>query len=158
MTEESGDSLKKNKSTIISTISFYIQETSSRITPEPLDGTNYVEWSLSAQNKTRGRKRRGFILGTKAAPKDVQSEEYETWEDENCLVKSWLLDAMTKDIRSLFLRLATTKEIREVVKQMYCVSQDASKDSSYIMRYLCSPKWRFCYLFFWKTTKIVAGV
>lgn len=104
-----------------------MQETSSLLTPERLDGTNYIEWSLNAQNKIRGRKRWGFISGTKATPKDKQSEEYEAWEDENCLVKSWLLDAMTKDIRSLFLRLSTAKEIWESVKQTYSVSQDASK-------------------------------
>ncbi|KAJ0112319.1 hypothetical protein Patl1_00847 [Pistacia atlantica] len=48
-------------------------------------------------------------------------------EDENYLVKSRLLDAMTKDIRSLFLRLATTKEIWEAAKRTYLVDQDASK-------------------------------
>ena len=69
----------------------------------------------------------GFISGSKMAPKDNTSEEYETWEDENCMVKSWLLDAMTKDIRSLFLRLSTAKKIWEAVKQTYSVSQDASK-------------------------------
>ncbi|XXG52924.1 hypothetical protein AAC387_Pa03g1120 [Persea americana] len=61
------------------------------------------------------------------APKDNTSEEYETWEDENCMVKSWLLDAMTKDIRSLFLRLSTAKEIWEAAKKTYSVSQGASK-------------------------------
>ncbi|KAF9620069.1 hypothetical protein IFM89_010719 [Coptis chinensis] len=59
---------------------------------------------------------------------DINSEEYEAWEDEKCLVKSWLLDAMTKDIRSIFLRLSTAKEIWETAKQTYSVSQDASKD------------------------------
>ncbi|KAJ0083698.1 hypothetical protein Patl1_30256 [Pistacia atlantica] len=94
-----------------------MHETSSLITSGRLDGTNYVEWSLNAQNKIRGRKRWGFISGNKAAPKDVHSEEYEAREDENCLVKSWLLDAMTKDIRSFFLRLATAKEIWEAAKK-----------------------------------------
>lgn len=126
MTEEYGNSPKKNESTSLSA-GYNMQDTSSRITPEPLDGTNYVEWALNAQNKIRGRKRWGFISGVKAAPKDVKSEEYETWEDENCMVKSWLLDAMTKDIRSLFLRLSTAKEIWDAVKQTYSVSQDASK-------------------------------
>jgi hypothetical protein len=82
-----------------------MQEFSSALTPERLDGTNYVEWSLNAQNKIRGRKRWGYVSGTKVAPKDEKSDEYETWEDENCLVKSWLLDSMTKDIRSLFIPL-----------------------------------------------------
>ncbi|GMP58587.1 hypothetical protein CsSME_00022200 [Camellia sinensis var. sinensis] len=34
---------------------------------------------------------------------------------------------MTKEIRSLFLRLSTAKEIWDAVKQTYSVSQDASK-------------------------------
>ena len=106
---------------------FHLQDMSSLITPERLDGTNYIEWSLNAQNKIRGRKRWGFIYGSKIAPKDNTSEEYETWEVENYMVKSWLLDAMTKDIRSLFLRLSTAKEIWEAAKQTYYVSQDASK-------------------------------
>ena len=61
------------------------------------------------------------------APKDNTSEEYESWEDENCMVKYWLLDAMTKHIMSLFLRLSTAKEIWEAAKQAYSVIQDASK-------------------------------
>ncbi|KAH7845169.1 hypothetical protein Vadar_029057 [Vaccinium darrowii] len=127
MTEVSGaKSPKKNESsTIVSGL--HLQETSSLITPKPLDGTNYVEWSLNAQNKIRGRKRWGYILGTKAVPSNKKSEEYEEWEDENCLVKSWLLDATTKDIWSLFLLLSTAKEIWEAVKNTYSVDQDASK-------------------------------
>jgi transposase InsO family protein len=97
------------------------------LTPERLDGRNYVEWSLNAQNKIRDRKRWGYVTGTKAAPKDQKSEEYETWEDENCLVKSWLLDSMTKETRFLFIRLATAKEIWETVKETYSVNQDASR-------------------------------
>ena len=69
---------------------FHIQEMSSLITQEQLDGTNYIEWSLNAQNKIKGRKRWGCICGTKVAPIDKKSEEYETWEDENCHVKSSL--------------------------------------------------------------------
>ena len=82
---------------------------------------------MNAQNKIRGRKHWGYISGTKAAPSNKKSKEYEEWEDENCLAKSWLLDVMTKDIRSLFLRLSTAKEIWEAVKNTYSVGQDASK-------------------------------
>lgn len=32
------------------------------LTPERLDGTNYVEWSLNAQNKIRGKKNDGVTL------------------------------------------------------------------------------------------------
>nr|CAD1840715.1 unnamed protein product [Ananas comosus var. bracteatus] len=105
----------------------HMQELSSSLTPERLDGTNYTEWSLNAENKIRGRKRWGFISGKKVAPEDKDSEDYETWEDENCMVKSWLLDAMNKDIRSLFIRLPTAKEIWDTAKKTYSVSQDASR-------------------------------
>ena len=58
----------KNESTALPANGLYMQENSSLITPERLDGTNYIEWSLNAQNKIRGRKRWGFISGSKAAP------------------------------------------------------------------------------------------
>ncbi|KAH7547522.1 hypothetical protein FEM48_Zijuj01G0318800 [Ziziphus jujuba var. spinosa] len=76
------NSHKKNDSPAIG---FHVQD-NSLITLERLDGTNYVEWSLNSQNKIHGRKCWGFILGTKAAPKDEHLEEYETWQDENCLL------------------------------------------------------------------------
>jgi len=58
------------------------------LTLERLDGTNYVEWSLNAQNKIKGKKRWGYITGTKVEPENKKYDEYEAWEDENCLVKS----------------------------------------------------------------------
>jgi hypothetical protein len=36
---------------------------------------------LNEKNKIRGRKSWGFFYGTKVAPKDKNSEEYEVWED-----------------------------------------------------------------------------
>ena len=35
----------------------HMQDVSSLLMPEKLDGTNYVEWALNAQNKIQGRKR-----------------------------------------------------------------------------------------------------
>ncbi|KAB5511182.1 hypothetical protein DKX38_030168 [Salix brachista] len=127
MTTPTNDDGVVVKNTTVTLPSLHMQDVSSLLTPDKLDGTNYVEWALNAQNKIRGRKRWGFISGTKVAPNDTNSEEYEAWEDDNCLIKSWLLDAMNKDIRSIFLRLPTAKEIWDMAKQTYSVSQDASK-------------------------------
>jgi hypothetical protein len=55
----------------------HMQDVSSLLTLEKLDGTNYVEWALNAQNKIQGWKCWGFISGSKAAPNDTNSEEYE---------------------------------------------------------------------------------
>jgi hypothetical protein len=127
MAASTHDNSDKEKAIVGVSPAVYMQEITSALTPERLDGTNYDEWSLNAQNKIRGRKRWGYISGSKTVPKDKEFEEYETWEDENCLVKSWLLDYMTKDVRYLFIRLATAKEIWESVKQTYSVNQDASR-------------------------------
>ncbi|GMP59725.1 hypothetical protein CsSME_00022887 [Camellia sinensis var. sinensis] len=111
-------------------IGSHIHESSytSLITPERLDGTNYMEWSLSHPKSGHDRpKHWGYITGTRVAPADTKSKAYEVWDDENSLVKSWLLDAMTKDIRSLFLRLPTAQKIWEAIKRTYTVEQDASK-------------------------------
>ncbi|WVZ11315.1 hypothetical protein V8G54_015845 [Vigna mungo] len=69
----------------------------------------------------KGRKRWGYISRKKDAPENKKSDEYEAWEDENYLVKSWLLDSMTKEIRSLFICLATAKDIWDAVQQTYSV-------------------------------------
>ena len=50
----SNDDSSKNNGGYVSAFGFHIHETSSLIS---LDGTNYVEWSLNAQNKIHGRKR-----------------------------------------------------------------------------------------------------
>ncbi|KAJ8640033.1 hypothetical protein MRB53_016727 [Persea americana] len=126
MTTPSSDD-GKAKAISLDLPTLHMQEVSSLLTPEKLDGTNYVEWALNAQNKIRGRKRWGFISSSKAAPEDTTSDEYEAWEDDNCMIKSWLLDSMNKEIRSIFLRLSTAKEIWDMAKQTYSVSQDASK-------------------------------
>ena len=104
-----------------------MQDLLSALPLERLDGTNYTEWALNVENKIRGRKCWSYISRKKTAPKDTNSDEYEAWEDENCMVKSWLLDEMTKDVRSLFIRLPTTKKIWDSVKETYSASQDASK-------------------------------
>ncbi|KAJ1405981.1 Gag-polypeptide of LTR copia-type [Sesbania bispinosa] len=88
------------------------------LTPERLDGSNYVEWSLYAQNKIKGKKRWGYITGTKVAPKGKKSEEYEAWEDEDCLVKSWLLDSMTKRLWQEYdaINDSTMEHFKDVTK------------------------------------------
>ncbi|KAJ8644702.1 hypothetical protein MRB53_006450 [Persea americana] len=87
MTTPSSDD-GKAKAISLALPTLHMQEVSSLLTPEKLDGTNYVEWALNAQNKIRGRKPWGFISGSKAAPEDTTSDEYEAWEDDNCMIKS----------------------------------------------------------------------
>jgi hypothetical protein len=68
--EESSNKDKSDSRTIL-----HMQEFSSALTPDRLDDTNYVEWSLNAQNKIQGRKRWAYVSRTKVAPKDEKSDE-----------------------------------------------------------------------------------
>ena len=56
----------------------HMQNMSSILTYERLDGTNYTEWTLNAENKIRGRRRWGYISGKTNAPIDKTSKEYDT--------------------------------------------------------------------------------
>ena len=40
----------------------HMQDLSQILTPKRLDGTNYIEWALNAENKIRGRRRWGYTL------------------------------------------------------------------------------------------------
>ncbi|XXG89898.1 hypothetical protein AAC387_Pa12g1791 [Persea americana] len=52
MTTPSSDD-GKAKAISLALPTLHMQEVSSLLTPEKLDGTNYVEWALNAQNKIR---------------------------------------------------------------------------------------------------------
>jgi hypothetical protein len=81
ITNKIGSAAEIDKSRSSTLPSLHMQDVSSLITPERLDGTNYIKWPLNEKNKIRGRKSWGFFYGTKVAPKDKNSEEYEVWED-----------------------------------------------------------------------------
>nr|XP_028957495.1 uncharacterized protein LOC114824510 [Malus domestica] len=52
---------------------------------------------------------------------------YAIWEEENAMVQSWLLNSMTRDVRAIFLRLSTAKDVWDAVTQTYSIEKDASK-------------------------------
>ena len=97
------------------------------LTPGRFDSTNYVEWSLNRITRSEAENVGVTSLEQRLHQKTRKSDEYEAWEDENCLVKSWLLDSMTKEIISLFIRLATAKDIWGTMQQTYSTNQDASR-------------------------------
>ena len=51
----------------------HMQELSSALTPELLEGTNYVEWSLNEHNKIRGRKNWGYIFLEQKVPLKIRN-------------------------------------------------------------------------------------
>lgn len=44
---------------------------------------------------------------------------YDEWEVEDALVKSWLINSMTDHLMSHFMQCRTVKEVRDAVKRSY---------------------------------------
>ncbi|KAJ0053888.1 hypothetical protein Pint_03366 [Pistacia integerrima] len=77
-----------------------------KIAPEKLTGrTTYDSWARIARMSITSKKKLGYITGTKKAREKTNVEAYETWEEENCTVQTWLLNSMEKHVRVLFDRL-----------------------------------------------------
>ncbi|KAI5318713.1 hypothetical protein L3X38_038421 [Prunus dulcis] len=60
----------------------------------------------------------GYLTGDTPKPHKLSST-YKKWCTENFRVKRWLIDSMSPNLMSLFIRLSTTKQIWAVVKKTY---------------------------------------
>lgn len=75
-----------------------------------LDGANYRVWSQVMEMHIAGRRKKGYINGRKAVPTE-SDPNYDEWEAENALVKSWLINSMTDKLMAHFVQCGTTKEV-----------------------------------------------
>jgi hypothetical protein len=65
---------------------------------------------------------------TRKKPKPVETDAtYPKWVEENAMVKSWLLNSMTSNVRTVFLRLPTAHDVWDTVSQTYFIGKDASQ-------------------------------
>ncbi|XP_070680768.1 uncharacterized protein [Malus domestica] len=113
-----------SKTTVSATVTQ--SDMSLHITPDKLDGSNYSSWSQSVRIYITGRGKWSYVSGTKMAPAEADAL-YAIWEEENAMVQSWLLNSMTRDVRAIFLRLSTAKDVWDAVTQTYSIEKDASK-------------------------------
>jgi transposase InsO family protein len=66
----------------------------------------------------RGRGKIGYITGDKKQP-DKEGADYVTWDAENSMVMTWLVNSMTEEIGANYLCYATAKDLWEGVAEMY---------------------------------------
>ncbi|BBH02385.1 hypothetical protein Prudu_012927 [Prunus dulcis] len=99
---------------------------STPITSDKLDGSNYASWSRGARITITSRRMASWINGKKPAP-SLDSAAYAEWEEDNCLVQSWLLNSMTKPVRALFEHGATAYDIWEAARKTYTMTQNSSR-------------------------------
>ncbi|KAL5813385.1 hypothetical protein ACOSQ3_024146 [Xanthoceras sorbifolium] len=83
---------------------------SVQITTIRLNGDNFLRWSQSVRMYIRGRGKIGYLTGEKKEPKSEDSA-YSTWDAENSMVMTWLVNSMTEDISCNYMCYSTAKEL-----------------------------------------------
>ena len=66
----------------------------------------------------RGRGKIGYLTGDRKAPAP-EDPAYATWDAENSMVMTWLVNSMDEDISSNYLCYSMAKELWDNVNQMY---------------------------------------
>ncbi|KAL0299468.1 UNVERIFIED_CONTAM: Retrovirus-related Pol polyprotein from transposon RE1 [Sesamum radiatum] len=78
----------------------------------PLDGSNYLSWSRSVKLALGAKQKLGFIDGTCGKPTENKAE-LEQWQRVDCMVVSWLLNSISKDIAEAFLYTTSAQDLWE---------------------------------------------
>ncbi|KAL0445519.1 UNVERIFIED_CONTAM: hypothetical protein Slati_1679800 [Sesamum latifolium] len=76
----------------------------------PLDGNKYLAWSSAIQNALETKFKLGFTDGTCLAPAKT-SKDYTRWRCVDCMMKSWLLNTLSKDIVDGFYYFVSSRAL-----------------------------------------------
>ncbi|KAL0411791.1 UNVERIFIED_CONTAM: hypothetical protein Slati_3768800 [Sesamum latifolium] len=75
-----------------------------------LDGMNFLSWNRSVKIALGAKMKLGFINRKNPKPSKT-ADEYEQWTRADCLVFSWLLNSISKDIVESFRYINTAREL-----------------------------------------------
>ncbi|XP_073033006.1 uncharacterized protein [Primulina eburnea] len=89
-----------------------------QITTIKLNGDNFLRWSRSVRMYIRGRGKTGYLTGDKKAPSE-DDPMYATWDAENSMVMTWLVNSMEEEIGANYMCFPTAYELWENINQMY---------------------------------------
>ncbi|KAL0436217.1 UNVERIFIED_CONTAM: Retrovirus-related Pol polyprotein from transposon RE1 [Sesamum radiatum] len=76
----------------------------------PLNGRNFLAWSRIVKIALGAKLKLGFITGECKKPA-ADSEHYRQWIRVDCMVTSWLLNTIAKNITNAFLYAKSTREL-----------------------------------------------
>jgi hypothetical protein len=83
---------------------------SVQITTIRLNGDNFLLWSQSIRMYIRGRGKMGYLIGEKTAPAEADPTNA-TWDVENSMFMTWLVNSMEEDISSNCMCYPTAQEL-----------------------------------------------
>ncbi|TXG53212.1 hypothetical protein EZV62_022381 [Acer yangbiense] len=110
---------------------------SVQITNITLNGDNFICWSLSVKKYIRGRGKIGYLTSEKAKP-DAKDNAHVTWDAENSMVMTWLVNAMEEDISANYLGYSNAKDMWDNLNQMYSDLGNQYQDLDMLNEY----KWK----------------
>ncbi|XP_010272570.1 PREDICTED: uncharacterized protein LOC104608320 [Nelumbo nucifera] len=84
----------------------------------PLTGNNFLTWSKSMMIALEAKVKLGFIDGS-CEKLEKESPLYKQWNRVNCMVISWILNSMSKEIAEAFLYSGSAKELWDESQERY---------------------------------------
>lgn len=76
----------------------------------PLDGNNYLSWSRAIKIALGAKMKLNFINGRCERPSE-DADIFEQWQRVDCMVTSWILNSISKQIVEAFLYTTTAREL-----------------------------------------------
>ncbi|KAL0358417.1 UNVERIFIED_CONTAM: hypothetical protein Sangu_0691100 [Sesamum angustifolium] len=83
-----------------------------------LDGRNYLPWSQSVRLALGAKQKLGFVDGTSEKPLG-NKDKIEQRERVECMVISWLLNSISKEIVEAFLKVASTRDLWQELEAIF---------------------------------------
>ncbi|KAH9657194.1 retrovirus-related pol polyprotein from transposon RE1 [Citrus sinensis] len=91
---------------------------SLQITTHKLNGQNFLQWSQSVKMFIRGKWKIGYLTGSIKEPTE-DDPKFQTWDADNSMIMSWLVNSMEQEIGQTYLFLPTAKDLWDVVTETY---------------------------------------
>ncbi|CAN6439671.1 unnamed protein product [Victoria cruziana] len=89
-----------------------------KIMSTPLNGENYLIWTKYVSLYLCGHGKYSYVNRKISAPEESDSS-YPEWEQNDKTVMAWLLNSMSPNVAEGFLFMDMTKEIWDVVAEIY---------------------------------------
>ena len=96
------------------------------IVSEKLTSHNYRDWAQAMLLAVGGRGKLEILTGEAKQPSESKVDELRQWKVENAMVSSWLINAMTPQLKKSFMYLPSAYEICIAVRDSYVDSRDLS--------------------------------
>ncbi|KAI4348678.1 hypothetical protein L6164_009374 [Bauhinia variegata] len=88
-----------------------------------LDGKNYLQWARLVTLALKGKQKLHHLT---EEPPNSLDEGFKSWDVEDTVIMTWLLNSMKLEISQNFMFLETSKQIWETAKKTYSKAQDAA--------------------------------